>query len=99
MSLTSSNSIKDPGFVNSKIERLIGEEVYARSNFQKYQKLTEREIEVLTLIAKGLTNISISERLFISIETVKSYRKILKKKTECRNTVELVIFAQAFDLI
>ena len=97
--LTSSNPIHSLGFVSSKINRIVGEELYVRKNFHKHQRLTERELEVLTLIATGKTNKEISDQLFITEGTVKLHRKSIKKKTECRNTVELVKFAQAFDLV
>ncbi len=97
--LTSSNPIRNLGFVNRKMERLLGEEVFIRAQFKKFQSLTEREMEVLALIASGRTNYQISEELFITEGTVKLHRKHIKKKTECRNTVELVKFAQAFDLV
>lgn len=85
--------------VTQKIQRLIDEELFVRKHNRLFQKLTEREIEILKCIALGETNFRISEKLFISIETVKQHRKVIKKKTECLNTVDLVRFAQAFDLI
>lgn len=97
--LTSSNPIHTLGFVSSKIERIVGEEIYVRKNFHKHQRLTERELEILTLIAFGNSNKQISDQLFITEGTVKLHRKNIKRKTECKNTVELVQFAQAFDLI
>jgi DNA-binding CsgD family transcriptional regulator len=97
--LTSCNPISNLKWVCNKIERIVGEELYVRNNFFQFQNLTNRELEILKLIASGDTNSRISEKLFISIETVKQHRKIIKRKTECRNIVELVRFAQAFDLI
>ncbi|MBO6620980.1 MAG: helix-turn-helix transcriptional regulator [Balneola sp.] len=97
--LTTSNPINNLEWVSTKIERIAGEEIFIRKNFQQFQSLTSRELEILALIAQGKTNQRISDQLFISIDTVKQHRKFIKKKTECKNTVELVRFAQAFDLI
>jgi len=97
--LTTSNPIENLEWVSTKIERIAGEEIFIRKNFQQFQSLTSRELEILALIAQGKTNRVISDQLFISIDTVKQHRKFIKKKTECKNTVELVRFAQAFDLI
>lgn len=52
--------------------------------------LTRREKEVLLLIAEGLTDNEISERLFISVTTVHTHRKNLLMKLEARNTAELI---------
>ena len=81
------------------MERLLREEIFIRTHFTRFQQLTERELEVLSFIASGYTNRQVSDQLFISEGTVKLHRKSIKKKTECRNTVELVKFAQSFDLI
>lgn len=52
--------------------------------------ITKREKEVLQLIAEGLTNYEIAERLFISIPTVNSHRKSLLEKFNAKNTAILI---------
>lgn len=52
--------------------------------------LSRREIEVLKLIAAGLTNKEIAEKLFISPLTVDSHRKNLITKLDVRNTASLI---------
>lgn len=56
-------------------------------------QLTEREREVLTLIARGLTNQQIGEKLFISIKTVQAHRANLMEKLDLHDAVELTKFA------
>jgi DNA-binding CsgD family transcriptional regulator len=62
-------------------------------------KLTKREKEVLILIAEGFTNAQISEKLFISIDTVDSHRKNLHTKLEVKNTAMLIRFATENDFL
>jgi NarL family two-component system response regulator LiaR len=57
------------------------------------EQLTDREREVLTLIAKGLTNQQIGEKLFISIKTVQAHRANLMEKLDLHDAVELTKFA------
>ncbi len=52
--------------------------------------VTRREKEVLQLIADGLTNAEIAEKLFISIPTVNTHRKSILEKFEVRNTAALI---------
>lgn len=56
-------------------------------------KFTSREIEVLQLIAKGLTDKEIGEKLFISERTVNGHRANLIAKTGSKNTVNLLVYA------
>lgn len=57
------------------------------------EQLTEREREVLTLIARGLTNQQIGDKLFISIKTVQAHRANLMEKLDLHDAVELTKFA------
>jgi DNA-binding NarL/FixJ family response regulator len=55
--------------------------------------LTDREEEVLVLVAHGRTNAEISAELFIGLSTVKSHVAALMTKLAVRNRVELAIWA------
>jgi DNA-binding NarL/FixJ family response regulator len=61
--------------------------------------LTKREKEILSHIAEGLTNVQISEKLFISIDTVDSHRKNLHTKLNVKNTAMLIRFAMENNLL
>jgi DNA-binding NarL/FixJ family response regulator len=52
--------------------------------------LTKREQEILELISEGYSNHEIADKLFLGIETIKTYRKNLNRKFEAKNTVDLV---------
>ena len=66
-------------------------------NLQSQVNLSLREIEVLALIMKGLTNHEIAQKLFISYETVKTHRKNILSKTGTHNTASLInYYNQAF---
>lgn len=54
--------------------------------------LTERESQVVTLLAEGLTNREIAASLYLSAETVKSYVAQIFSKLEVRNRVEASSF-------
>lgn len=55
--------------------------------------LTEREEEILSAVAAGLTNAEIAEQHFISLGTAKAHIANLMSKLNARNRVELVIWA------
>ncbi len=61
--------------------------------------LTEREREILKLIAKEFTNKMIAEELFISERTVETHRKNIFRKTKTNSLVGLIKFAYANNLI
>lgn len=65
----------------------------ARGIVDRYEALTEREREVLQLIAEGHSNKEIAELLSISVATVETHRNHILQKLDVHNTAELVLFA------
>lgn len=61
--------------------------------------LSGREIEIITLIALEYSGKEISDRLFISTNTVETHRKNILKKLKAKNTISLVKFAIKNNLI
>lgn len=57
------------------------------------ERLSERELDVLQQIVKGLSTQEIADKLFISPRTVEGHRANLIAKTATRNVVDLVIYA------
>jgi len=70
-----------------------------RNEDSKKPILTRREKEVLLLIAEGMTNNAIAEKLFVSTTTVDSHRKNLLAKFDAKNTATLIRFAAHFQFI
>lgn len=66
---------------------------------QKSIWLTRRERELLRLVTEGYTNAEIAEKIFLSPETIKGYRKNLLVKLDAKNTAVLVKIALEQKLI
>ena len=61
--------------------------------------LTERETEILRLIASGMTSPQMADKIFLSIATIKWYRKRLLEKFDAVNTAELISKAKEKGLV
>jgi two-component system response regulator NreC len=62
-------------------------------------ELSEREREVLQLLALGYTNQEIGKKLYISVRTVDTHRAHIMRKLQLETRAELVLFALAHGLI
>lgn len=71
---------------------LVGKAVEKNANGVEVE-LTEREIEILALIAEGLSSKQIGEKLFISPRTVDTHRTNLMNKLDIHNVAGLIRFA------
>lgn len=61
--------------------------------------LTERELEVLTLVAQGLSNDAIAKQLFISPTTAKTHVSRVMMKLDARDRAQLVVMAYESGLV
>jgi two-component system response regulator DesR len=77
----------------------LGMTMFSPTSEQPAPLLTEREREVLDLIAGGSTNREIAERLFLSPHTVKEHTSALYRKLQARNRAEAVQLAQRIGLL
>jgi DNA-binding NarL/FixJ family response regulator len=86
------------------LERIVaGEKVGFEDGMQQRMgtrvvELSDRESEVLALIARGLTNAQIAEELYLSIETVKTYVKRLYAKLDVHNRAQAAVAASTHQL-
>ena len=57
------------------------------------EALSEREIEILVEVCRGLSNQEIADKLFISKRTVDKHRANILEKSGCKNSASLVVYA------
>jgi two-component system response regulator NreC len=80
----------DPAIANPVMEALIHNEA---ADGDPYQVLTEREREILQLVAEGHTNAAIAQKLSISLRTVETHRANLMRKLDIHSPADLVRYA------
>lgn len=71
----------------------------AVSSLQDLPRLTQREKEILTMIANGHTSNQIAEKLFLSPVTIETHRRNLLTKFKVKNMIELVQLALKHKLL
>ncbi len=90
-------------FVHSSMTRPLVNDLLDAGTVVKEQapgsRLSEREQEVLRLIAMGYTNQQIADKLFLSVKTVETYKARLMEKLGLRGRAELVRYAVSQGLL
>jgi DNA-binding NarL/FixJ family response regulator len=61
-------------------------------------ELSDRELEVLTLMGRGLSTREIADRLFLSVKTVEAHRERIKEKLKLKSGAELLRYAMQYTL-
>jgi two-component system response regulator NreC len=81
------------------VEPQLGAKLVVADRSPALEPLSDRERDVLHLLALGYTNHEIGQRLFISVRTVDSHRAHIWRKLQFETRAELVLFALANGLI
>ena len=86
-------ALLSPSITRRLIEDIASRAVARRRSPARLDTLTPREGEVLALVARGLSNNEIAERLFVTDATVKSHVGNVLMKLDLRDRVQAVVFA------
>lgn len=88
-----------PAVTRRLIERFAASDGPRRTDLAVLEELTEREREVLVLIARGLSNAEIAGTLFIAEQTVKSHVSRILSKLQLRDRAQAVVAAYESRLV
>ena len=86
-----SQLMKGVSVLDPKVMQRLTAMMSKNDNRSLYDELTEREREIASLLAEGLTNRQIADKLFISEGTVKNYISNIYDKTGIHDRVKLVV--------
>lgn len=86
-------TVKKEKFVCSKVIDAILNKHFPQEDSCEGVSLSQREVEIVELISKGLTNSKIAEKLFLSVHTISTHRKNILKKLGVNKSSELVMYA------
>lgn len=86
-------SFLSPSISRTVIDEYLRQDEKLLEREDDFTKLTEREKEVLQMVAEGRTSREIADLLFISIKTVETHRANIKEKLNIRTTAELAQYA------
>ena len=92
------NALLAPSVTRRIIEAFVHKGVPAPRK-KELERLSEREVEVLHLLARGMTNAEVANELYLGEATIKTYVSNVLAKLELRDRVQAVVFAYESGLV
>jgi DNA-binding NarL/FixJ family response regulator len=80
-------------YITAAVAEKLADTVKGNQPAIPHEALSDREFEVLLLIAKGLSISEIAERLSLSVTTISTYRARVIEKMKLKSNADLIIYA------
>lgn len=77
---------------------LLEENNFLKSNISKYTKLTKREKEIMVILSSGMRQQEVADQLYISVQTLRTHWKNIKKKLNIKSMADVIKYVNAFDM-
>ena len=85
-------------FISAEVAELLATDLYHKDDKDPHENLSDREFEILKMIAKGLTIKTIATELIISPKTVSTYRGRILEKLDLHNNSDLIHYVIDYKL-
>ena len=89
----------DPSMAKALVEEYVDPDGNLNHGSEVMRKLTDREEEVLKMLAQGFTNRETADRLSVSVKTIETHRSHIMEKLDLRTRAELVKYALQQDIL
>jgi DNA-binding NarL/FixJ family response regulator len=93
------DALLSPSITRHLIEEYVSHPPQATKPPAQLESLTDREVEVLSLVAKGWSNAEIAERLYVTPATAKTHLSRLLLKLDVRDRAQLIVLAYETGLV
>jgi DNA-binding NarL/FixJ family response regulator len=89
----------DPRLANILVQDVLAKRSTNAGSTQPVNILSPRELQVLSLVARGYSSAEIAKQIFVGVKTIETYRSRLAEKLELRTRSDLVRFAVQMGLL
>jgi DNA-binding NarL/FixJ family response regulator len=89
----------DPRLANVLVQDVLAKKSRKAGSTLPVNILSHRELQVLTLVARGYTSAEIAKQIFVGVKTIETYRSRLSEKLELRTRSDVIRFAVQMGLL
>jgi len=86
-------------YITSSLAEKLAFDLESDTDKPRHESLSDREFQVLCMIASGKTVKEIAEEIFLSVKTISTYRARIQEKMKMKNNAELTYYAVKHGLV
>ncbi|MBN2280059.1 MAG: response regulator transcription factor [Candidatus Marinimicrobia bacterium] len=86
-------------YITGNVAELLADDLMKGSKQSNHESLSDREFEIMQLIAKGKTVSQIADMLCLSVKTVSTHRHHILEKLQVENNAQIICYALRHDLV
>lgn len=86
-------------YITGNVAEMLADELVTPEQVHRHDRLSDREFEIMQLIAKGQTVSQIAEKLYLSVKTISTHRHHILEKLNLENNAQIICYALKHDLV
>ena len=86
-------------YISGKVAEMLADELMGETKGHRHDKLTDREFEIMQLIAVGQTVSQIATKLYLSVKTISTHRHHILEKLILTNNAQIICYALKHNLV
>ncbi len=86
-------------YITGNVAEMLVDDLFGGHEGHRYEKLSDREFEIMQLIATGQTVSEIAEKLFLSVKTISTHRHHILEKLNLKNNAQIICYALKHNLV
>jgi len=86
-------------YITGNVAEILADDLANGQTGQEFEKLTDREFEIMKMIARGMTATQIAEKLYLSVKTISTHRHHILEKLKLHNNAQIICYALKHNLV
>ncbi|MFP4546935.1 MAG: response regulator [Fidelibacterota bacterium] len=86
-------------YITGNVAEMLADDLTGDIKTHRHEKLSDREFEVMQLLAGGMTVSEIAEKLCLSVKTISTHRHHILEKLQLENNAQVICYAIKHDLV
>ncbi len=86
-------------YITGNLAEILADDLSHNNNQPRHERLSDREFEVMSMLACGMTVSEIAKKLFLSVKTISTHRHHILEKMNLKNNAQIICYALKHNIV